>query len=648
MLRKFILKNSNRFLSRWVVFLFDLVVITFAYQSSVLLRYNLEVSQIPRGLFSFKLPLIVTGYALGFLLSRSHIGVIRHTSLTDAYAIFKATLIGIITVFLANLTAYTYPAFEPFFFVPNSIAVIHFLFSIFLLVSSRLMVKIIYNRFRTASSRKKKVLIYGAGTSGMITKHTLLHDTSNDFEIQGFIDDNPSKIGKKIEGITVYSRHKALDENFLQKNEVSQVIISIQKEMSNQKRSAFVDECLRNNLSVKIVPPVDSWIHGELSTKQIKSVRIEDLLERAPIELDSANVKRELKNKTILVTGAAGSIGSEIARQVLHYSPKKVILLDQAESAMYGLQFELKNKLPRLFETAECVIADVRDKRRLASLFDLYKPEVVFHAAAYKHVPLMEANAYEATGVNVLGTKNMADLSFANKVQKFVMVSTDKAVNPTNVMGATKRTAEVYTRMLSKHPDCETQFITTRFGNVLGSNGSVIPIFRKQIEEGGPITITDKNITRFFMTIPEACNLVLEAGSMGKGGEIFVFDMGRSVRIYDLAKKMIKLSGLTLNKDIEIVEIGLRPGEKLYEELLANKENTVPTHHPKIMIATPADLNYRQINSALQRLQASHRECQTTDIVRALKEIVPEFISNNSEFSELDLKSVEHDKSFLE
>jgi FlaA1/EpsC-like NDP-sugar epimerase len=621
------------------VFSFDLFVVFFSYQSAALLRYNFETSTIPEGLIIYKVPFVLAAYAIGFAISKSYVGVIRHTSFTDAYSLFRATLIGLIIIFTANILVFYVPSFELFFEVSKSVALIHFVLSIFLLISSRAVVKILFSRFGSAKTEKIRVLIYGAGTSGMITKHTLLTDTSKDYEITGFIDDNASMVGKKIEGIQVYPRKKALTANFLSLNNVDQLIISIQKDVSNHRRTSVVEACLANNIDVKIVPPVDSWIHGELSTKQIQRVKIEDLLERAPIVLDSKNVKRELKGKVILVTGAAGSIGSEIARQVMHYKPKKVILLDQAESAIYALDFELKSKMPSLYAKAECVIADVRDKRRIESIFALYQPQVVFHAAAYKHVPLMEANAYEAAGVNVLGTKNVADLACDYQVEKFVMVSTDKAVNPTNVMGATKRTAEIYTKVLSRSESCTTQFITTRFGNVLGSNGSVIPLFRKQIKEGGPVTITDKNITRFFMTIPEACNLVLEAGAMGNGGEIFVFDMGKSVRIYDLAKKMIKLSGLTLGKDIEITEVGLRPGEKLFEELLANHEDTLQTHHPKIMIAKTQELDCEEMTTNMHVLKQYFDQCDSNGIVRALKEIVPEFISNNSVYSELDLKS---------
>ncbi len=642
MIRKFILRNSDRFLSRWLVLLFDLIIVAGSYQLAVVLRYNFEMSSIPSHLILTKLPFIITAYLVGFLISNSHVGVIRHTGVHDAYNIAKGGFMGVLIAGFAGLITNGFEGtlFRQLFHIPNSVLLIHFLMSLVVLIGSRFMVKLLYVRFQSSVERKAtRVMIYGAGASGIITKNTLNHDTSREYQIVAFIDDNPNKIGKSIEGISIIGNVKAFSESFLAKHKVDQVIISIQTALLSKRRNEIVDQCLKNNLQVKVVPPVDNWIQGELSTKQIKAVKIEDLLERAPIELNNENVTREVRDKVVLVTGAAGSIGSEIARQVLHYDPRLVILLDQAESALYELENELKSSHPEFCKKANCVIADVSDYHRMRKVFNTYRPQLVFHAAAYKHVPLMEENPYEAVSVNILGTKKVADLAVEFKSQKFVMVSTDKAVNPTNVMGATKRTAELYTQSLGKHNKSGTQFITTRFGNVLGSNGSVIPLFRKQIEKGGPITLTHRDITRYFMTIPEACNLVLEAGAMGKGGEIFVFDMGESVKIYDLAKKMIKLSGLQLGKDIEIVEVGLRPGEKLYEELLATKENTLATHHPKIMVAQTTTMEYSGMLMAIDRLKHSHRQGDNLDVVAAVKSIVPEFISNNSIFERLDLKS---------
>lgn len=622
--------------------MFDLIIVTGAYQAAVLLRYNFEYATIPEGLILEKLPLVLSVYLIGFLLSKSHVGVIRHTGIDDAYNVAKGSALSVlILAIIGNFVRIADVAPYPLYFtVPNSIILIHFVLGLVMLIGSRFMVKLMYMRFHSSVETKStRVMIYGAGASGIITKNTLNHDTSREYDIVAFIDDNKNKVGKSIEGINIIDNPKAFSAAFLKKNKVDQVIISIQSALPVKRRNEIVNQCLQYNLEVKVVPPVDNWIQGELSTKQIKSVKIEDLLERAPIELNNINVQREILDKIVVVTGAAGSIGSEIASQVLHYKPKLVILLDQAESALYELEQDLKTRHKGFCEMATCVIADVSDYHRIRKVYDTYRPHLVFHAAAYKHVPLMEDNPYEAVKVNILGTKNVADLAVDFSAEKFVMVSTDKAVNPTNVMGATKRTAELYTQSLGKHNKAGTQFITTRFGNVLGSNGSVIPLFRKQIAKGGPITLTHRDITRYFMTIPEACNLVLEAGAMGHGGEIFVFDMGESVKIYDLAKKMIKLSGLQLGIDIEIEEVGLRPGEKLYEELLATKENTLSTHHPKIMIAETTTMEYASILMSIDRLKHAHQQGDNLDLVSTVKSIVPEFISNNSVFERLDLKT---------
>jgi len=437
-----------------------------------------------------------------------------------------------------------------------------------------------------------------------------------------------SKQGKKLEGSTIYGINK-LDE-LLQNNNVAHSIVSVQN-FSPIRKQHIVDICLNYNTKVLTVPPVTNWINGELSFKQIKKVQIEELLERDPIQLSKENIKQQLSNKVILVTGAAGSIGSEIIRQIVRFNPKKIILLDHAESPLYDMEMELHDKYKQSYEV---VMGDIRNKERMKNVFRTFQPQIVFHAAAYKHVPMMENNPSESILTNVFGTKMLADLSVEHKVEKFVMISTDKAVNPTNVMGASKRVAEIYAQSLNKRSD--TKFITTRFGNVLGSNGSVIPRFRQQIENGGPVTITHPDITRYFMTIPEACQLVLEAGAMGKGGEIFIFDMGDSVKIVDLATKMIKLSGLTLDKDIRIVYTGLRPGEKLYEELLADQENTLPTHHKQIMVAKVKEYDFETMSVAIKELIDLFETQDNQSIVKKMKQLVPEFKSNNSVYEKLD------------
>ncbi|MBK8847695.1 MAG: polysaccharide biosynthesis protein [Bacteroidetes bacterium] len=435
-----------------------------------------------------------------------------------------------------------------------------------------------------------------------------------------------------MEGVKVFQTDESL-EKLLQENEIKHLIIAI-SEISKRRKAEIAAICLRYNTKVLDVPPVKSWIKGELSFKQIKKIKVEDLLERDPIVLDTEAISTELNNKTILITGAAGSIGSEIVRQVINFNPAALILLDTAESALYDLEQELKSANPD--NNINYYIADIKNELRMATIFGKHKPEVVFHAAAYKHVPLMEENVSEAVANNIFGTCMVTDTAIKYGCKKMVMVSTDKAVNPTNVMGASKRIAEMYCQWQNKQH--MTRFVTTRFGNVLGSNGSVIPLFKKQIEDGKNITVTHPDITRYFMTIPEACQLVLEAGTIGQGGEIFVFDMGTPVRIADLAQKMITLSGLKEGRDIEIKYTGLRPGEKLYEELLNDSENVVPTHHPKIKKAKLADVEGDMLTQHLARLKEALLQQDDLKMVSIMKELVPEFISNNSFYSRLDEK----------
>jgi len=463
-----------------------------------------------------------------------------------------------------------------------------------------------------------------------MTKRTLEKDRGTKYHVIGFVEDDITKRGKRIEGVRVYNVEKDF-EGLLSSKEVEQLIIAIQQIPAKRKKQ-IIEVCLSYNVKVWHVPPIHTWINGELSFKQIKKVKINDLLQREPIQLDSAKIKQQITGKNILITGAAGSIGSGLVKEIISYYPQKLILLDQAESALYDLELELREKSK--FTNYDAVIGDIRNVDRMNKIFKELKPDFVYHAAAYKHVPVMENNPSESLITNVLGTKIIADLSVKYGVEKFVMISTDKAVNPTNIMGASKRIAEIYIQSLDKKHPCK--FITTRFGNVLDSNGSVIPRFRKQIEDGGPITVTHPKINRFFMTIPEACQLVLEAGAMGEGGEIFLFDMGDSVKIADLARKMIKLSGLTLGKDIQLVYSGLRPGEKLYEELLNDQENTSPTYHPKIMIGKVREYDFDAVSRKIAGLIELSKQKNNMAIVRKMKEIVPEFISQNSIYESLD------------
>jgi FlaA1/EpsC-like NDP-sugar epimerase len=490
----------------------------------------------------------------------------------------------------------------------------------------RIFFKIYYLESVNPTKFKKNIVIYGVGENGITTKRALDRDTGSKYNVLALFDDDHKKVGMVIENLPVFSSLKMVD--FFSKNEISFLIISIQN-ISVDKKNEITEISLKYNIKVLIVPPINRWINGELSFKQIKKVEIEELLEREPIVLDKSFINKDIINKTILITGAAGSIGSEIVRQLIRLNYKQLILVDNAETPIFFLTRECEH-VPHI----EIFLQDITDKVKIEEIIAQYNPQIIYHTAAYKHVPLMETNVHAAIKVNIEGTKILADLAVKYGVKKFVMVSTDKAVNPTNVMGASKRIAEIYVQSLNFHQNT-TKFITTRFGNVMGSNGSVLRIFRKQIENGGPVTITDPNITRYFMTIPEACQLVITAGSMGKGGEIFIFDMGKSIKIYDLAVKMIKLSGLTLGKDIQIIFTGLRDGEKLHEELFANQENTKKTEHEKIMIANVRRYEYLDVEQNIDELIALKNDDSYT-IVKKMKTIVPEFKSNNSPFEVLN------------
>ena len=614
-------------LPRWSILFIDTLICAFALGLAFVIRF--DFASIPKN-DARNLPydfLIVLGIRVfSFAISKTYKGVVRYTSTRDTIRIFSVILSGSILVFILNvISLYTLG----YYFIPNSVVIIDALVSLFLMISSRLAVKALYFEIKNPAREKMNVIIYGAGESGIITKRTLDRDAAIKYKVVGFIDDDVRKHGRSMEGIFVYGQEKL--EELIKVNEVEFVIISIQK-ISIKKKNEITDLCLDNNVRVLNVPPASKWINGELSFNQIKSIRIEDLLEREPIKLDTETIQAELKNKVILITGAAGSIGSELARQCSRFGPKKIYLLDQSESPLHELDLEFSDKLVK--PPYEVIMADVRNHDRMKNVFNTFKPQIVFHAAAYKHVPMMENNPSESILTNVLGTKTLADLSHEHKVERFVFVSTDKAVNPTNVMGASKRIAEIYIQSLGKQSD--TKFITTRFGNVLGSNGSVIPRFKKQIEQGGPITITHPEITRYFMTIPEATQLVLEAAAMGKGGEIFVFDMGDSIKIVDLARKMILLVGMKEGKDISIVYTGLRPGEKLYEELLANNENTLPTHHSQILIGKVREYEYNDVRTIIEELIKSFETQNNEIIVQRMKDLVPEYISNNSIFQKLD------------
>lgn len=625
---------SKSHVPRWVVLIIDLIICSCAYFLAYILRYNFQIDREAVAIAINIYPLVIIVRLASFFIIKTYAGIVRFTGTQDAIRIFIALTAGTALLALANLINFL---LNDEVMLPSSIIIIDYMVSLMLMTSSRLTYKILYQQIKSDSPQKTAVVIYGAGQSGMITKRTLDNDTTMSYKVVAFLDDSSEKSGKRIDGIPILPASELT--NLIEKNKFNELILSIQN-ISKERKIEIIETCLSHDVKVKNIPPVERWMNGELNTKQIKNVIIEDLLERDQIQLDKASMSRNLKGKVVLVTGAAGSIGSEITRQVLSFYPAKAILIDHAETPLYELDKELNERFRHqkdILRSFEIVVADIRNVNKLRNLFDKHAPDIIYHAAAYKHVPLMEHNPGAAVATNVLGTKILADTAVEFGVEKFVMVSTDKAVNPTNVMGASKRIAEIYVQSLNyAEHNRNTKFITTRFGNVLGSNGSVIPHFRKQIAEGGPLTVTHPDITRYFMTIPEACQLVLEAGNMGNGGEIYLFDMGQPVKIVDLAKKMIKLSGLTLGKDIHIEFIGLRPGEKIQEELLNNAENTLPTHHPKIMIGKIIPHQYpdvaHNINHLINELLEEHAE----KIVSKMKQIVPEFISNNSIYEALD------------
>lgn len=612
---------------RWIVFLIDILISCFSIGFAYYIRFEFRIGDNQFEALKIALPVLLFVRSLSFLIFRSYAGLIRYTSAKDTERIFIVVSFGSIVLFVINLMYFYY---NRAFLIPNSILVIDYITTSFIMIGSRLAVKTMYYTIKNSGGEKENIIIYGAEQFAAVTKRTLDRDAGTNYNVIAFIDAYNKNEGKKLEGIPIYNTDKI--DLLLDRHKVSRLIIA-KKNIDPVKKNRLVEKCLNYNVKVLTVPDVSTWINGELSFNQIKSIKIEDLLERPPIVLDKKRIQSDIKGKTILVTGAAGSIGSEIVRQVSKFHPKKIILFDQAETPLYEIDLELRESLH--FFDFDIVIGSITNEYRVRKMFDAFKPSVVFHAAAYKHVPLMENNPTEAIFNNVIGTKTIADLSVEYGVEKFVMISTDKAVNPTNVMGASKRIAEVYIQTINKASKT-TRFVTTRFGNVLGSNGSVIPRFKKQIETGGPITITHPEVTRYFMTIPEACQLVLEAGAMGKGGEIFIFDMGKSVKILDLAKKMIKISGLTLGRDIQINFTGLRPGEKLYEELLNNKENTLPTYHSQIMIAKVQDCEPAAVFADIEKLIKLLPSHNNFAIVSQMKEIVPEFVSQNSIFEELD------------
>lgn len=606
---------ASRYLPRWMILVIDSVLCVVALLAAYQLRFNFDVPGHEYALLRPMLPLFLLVRTGSLGLMRIHMSLVKHTSTEDARRIFLTILAG--SALFGLLSAVRYYLIDGIYFLPRTVIIIDFMATAMLLISSRIAWKLLYLRARGSGKDEVRVVLYGAGAAGLITKRTLERDGSARYKVEAFMDDDPKKAGQRLEGVPILRADRLAD--VLKDGDVDQVIITIQHP-DPENRRRVVDATMAAKTQVLSVPPVNDWINGQLSSGQIREVRIEDLLGRAPISLDDAPLKQCFAGKRVLVTGAAGSIGSEIARQLIALGVSEAVLLDNAESALYDLEMELQGKGRTGFRP---VIGDVRDRGAMARVFADVRPEIVFHAAAYKHVPLMEAQPDQAVRTNILGTRNIADLCCENHVEECVLVSTDKAVNPTSVMGASKRVAEQVVQSLGG--SCPTRFVTTRFGNVLGSNGSVIPLFRKQIAEGGPVTVTDPEVTRFFMTIPEACRLVLEAGAMGKGGEIYVFDMGAPVRIIDLAEKMIRLSGKEPGRDIAITITGLRPGEKRYEELLASAENALPTHHPRILIGRTREVEPELVKREVQEMIEAAARGDAAACTAGLKALVPEY-----------------------
>jgi FlaA1/EpsC-like NDP-sugar epimerase len=625
----FIYRRGNK----WTLMFIDSILVVLSIVAAFGLRFNFKIPSTYLVHMAYGLPFTLLIRVSLFLVFKTHTGLIKYSGFDDIKRIVYSIAFGSLGFYLLNLVFYS---LQGYYFLPIPVLIIDFMLCGFLIVSTRALAKLYIINKESVHTETKHVLILGAGTHAISTKKTLDQDTKVNYEFYGFVDDTKTLKGRQLDGLNIYSTSFDFAA-LIDKNKID-ILLLCNNKTRLANRQKLLDICLAKGVKILDVPDSDKWINGALSVNQLKEINIESLLERDPIQLDFSKIESQIKGGKVLVTGGAGSIGSEMVRQILKFGPAKVMVLDQAESALYDMELELKENFSE--SNFEIVLADIRNMERMRRVFAYFKPDYVYHAAAYKHVPMMENNPSESIMTNVFGSINLAKLALEFKVKKFVMISTDKAVNPTNVMGASKRVAEIFVQSLDSKLKNEgnggTQYITTRFGNVLGSNGSVIQLFKKQLKNGGPLTITHPDVTRYFMTIPEASQLVLEAGMMGQGGEIFVFDMGKSVKIIDLAKNMIKLAGLELGKDINIVSKGLRPGEKLYEELLNDQENSMPTHHEKIMIGKVREYDFEEVNQKINELVALFETQDNDMIVAKMKELVPEYISNNSTFSRLD------------
>ncbi len=628
-----------RILPRWLVFLLDLFLVCFCLLLSRMLKLNFNWEKMDNGL-RLMMTVVLSVNAVLFYIFKSYAGIVRYTNLEDTSRLVMVNAIAsffylVVNIFFLNSGNY----------FTLQIVSINFFITSFVIISYRLAVRYCFNFYKSLSYtgvrvQKKKVVVFDTSADGLHIKKVMNDLPEGDMQVVAFLDDSFSTTGKLLEGIPIYNTSETSIAKLA--GEGVEILILASKHIEKTKLNALVDNCLTYGIRVQQTPAMRDWLNGKLDTQQLQNINIEDLLEREVIKIHNEAIHSALKGKKILVTGAAGSIGSEMVRQLLAYRPSLIILCDKAETPMHEFVLELQERYKNA--PIKAYLGDICDRQRMEHLFEVYNPHIVFHAAAYKHVPLMEDNPSIAVLNNVMGTKNLAELAVANNVEKFVMVSTDKAVNPTNVMGASKRIAEIFaqsyfTHLMEGQEDNVagiTKFVTTRFGNVLGSNGSVIPRFKKQLEKGGPLTVTHAEITRYFMTIPEACLLVIEAGVMGQGGEIFVFDMGEPVKIADLARKVIKLAGKEPDRDIRIEYTGLRPGEKLYEELLSTAENTKPTYHEKIMIADVRQYDFAVVEKKVEKLIASARQHYTLETVFLMKDLVPEFVSSNVAYEKVN------------
>ncbi len=626
--------SDIRYLPRWVIFTIDVLLISTAIVFSCYLIEKLSFQSRPVFFSRFPMYLLIIGVSMFFMfVFRTYSGIIRHSTFIDLFKLFLATFFSTVTVGIISATYYFFYGTRLIYMSVPFLA-IFFATSFMLMFMLRLFVKEFFHLAREfrRSSLRKRILVLGIDEQSVAVARAIQDNPTLPYYVSGFITQRPDYRMANLLGKPIINREK------LEKSTKSDLgidgVLLVKEKMTKEEMNSWVNLFLEKDLKVLKAPSVQKLRDSDLSGGSISSVQIEDLLNRKPIQIENEEVRIRHQGKAVLITGGAGSIGSEIVRQVAQLDPGIIVVLDQAETPLYDIELEMRNKYPMM--RFKFILADISNKSRLEPIFTKYNFSMVYHAAAYKHVPLIEENPHEGVLVNILGSKNVATLASKYKVNRFVMVSTDKAVNPTNVMGASKRAAELFVQSLQDRPDNTTKFITTRFGNVLGSNGSVIPFFKKQIEAGGPVTITHPDIVRYFMTIPEACDLVLQAGTMGKGGEIFVFDMGEPVKILDLATRMIKLSGLEPHSDIKIVYTGLRPGEKLYEELLSDDAKTLQTHHEKIMISKDATMAFEEIDAYVETIVEACVRKEKIEVVQILKKIVQEFKSNNSVYEVLD------------